>query len=404
MPNYICDNGHISYHSRSYADSTLKTKCCPKCGASVKATYKTAPYSVGSLISKETFRSRPSNPISNFFQNNTTISTTSPQIATSSNASNYPPQTHNALPTQHIFPTFPSTPPSSHPPIPILNPTPIPTFVPTPIPSPSIEEKVEAKNSFDDSSFINLQANFLIKESQSQEQMYIYLVSANYMFLCRDKQFRAYKASTTALADDETVPEPGLYQGGYVMGQSTSGKQVVLGRNESGKSHIHFKKGTTTYPDYYVKLDNRIFAIELKTPRESTLSSFLSSHFLDEKVFTDGRTVEEELTYRRTILDLQSENVDQVILFDLSNITKGDPLRDICNFINYTHQRRQWFETNINRYLFHGDREGIIEFKPVTLGEIESAVKFCPSADVRAKFSKGRQQGITAFFPSSTGK
>lgn len=398
MPNYICTNGHISYHSKSYAESTLRTKCCSRCGASVKATYQTAPYMAGSIISKDTFRSRPSKPISSFFQNNTTNSTASQQLATPGNANNFPPQIHNAFPAQHAFPTFPSSPTSSHPPTPTLSTTPIPTPIPTPIAIPSIEEKVEAKNSFDDSSYINLQANLLVVEAQSQGRIYHPLKCAKYTFLSRDKQFKAYKECTGSFDADETVPEPGLFQGGYVEGTNSLGQTVVLGRNETGKSQIYFKKGTTTYPDYYVKLDNRIFAIELKTPRESQLKTYLSNHFLEEKIFATGRTVKEELTYRRTILDLQPEAVDQVILFDLSNVTRGDPLRDLYNYIKQYSERKTWFETNINRYLFFGDPQKIIEFIPVTLNEIEEAVSRCSSKDERVKLPKQRQQGITAFF------
>lgn len=401
---FICDLAHLSRSEKKLTPHMLVHRVCPACGGKLKATFARATYVSDHPVLKSEYHPRAKVPITRLFgtQDRSDSGTGSvPMVMQSTVAA--PSFSPPSSPVASFGSSFsPPTSPFSSQSLP-GSPVVFPMFTNTSIASssvPTLEQKVSASNAYDEFSSSLHQGNLLVVEAQSQAKMYQKLHEANYLFLARDGQFKAYRANTGSFCDDETVPEPGLVKSKTASG-NRQGRQVVLGRDEIcyEDGSLYFQKGNITYPDYYVKLDNRVFAIELKTPRCAKLSSFLSDYFMQARRFHDSRSVKDELDYRRGIID---GSVDQVILFDLSNITQGDPLKDVYNFVKSSMANQEWFSKNINRFIFAGDREAVIEFKPVLYSEIESAVKLHGKNDGRVVLASGRQVGLSAFFSSAS--
>lgn len=401
---FICDLAHLSRSEKKLTPHMLVHRVCPACGGKLKATFARATYVSDHPVLKSEYHPRARVPITRLFgtQDRSDSGTGSvPMVMQSTVAA--PSFSPPSSPVASFGSSFsPPTSPFSSQSLP-GSPVVFPMFTNTSIASssvPTLEQKVSASNAYDEFSSSLHQGNLLVVEAQSQAKMYQKLHEANYLFLARDGQFKAYRANTGSFCDDETVPEPGLVKSKTASG-NRQGRQVVLGRDEIcyEDGSLYFQKGNITYPDYYVKLDNRVFAIELKTPRCAKLSSFLSDYFMQARRFHDSRSVKDELDYRRGIID---GSVDQVILFDLSNITQGDPLKDVYNFVKSSMANQEWFSKNINRFIFAGDREAVIEFKPVLYSEIESAVKLHGKNDGRVVLASGRQVGLSAFFSSAS--
>ncbi|BBP61599.1 hypothetical protein [Pseudomonas sp. St316] len=401
---FICDMAHLSRSEKKLTPRMLVHRVCPACGSKLKATFARATYVSDHPVLKSEYHPRAKVPITRLFgtQDRSDSGTTSAPMVMQSTVA-VPSFSPPSSPVASFGSSFsPATSPFSSQSLP-GSPVVFPMFTNTSVassPVPTLEQKVSASNAYDEFSSSLHQGNLLVVEAQSQARMYQKLHEANYLFLARDGQFKAYRANTGSFRDDETVPEPGLVKSKTACG-NRQGHQVVLGRDEicNGDGSLYFQKGNITYPDYYVKLDNRVFAIELKTPRCAKLSSFLSDYFMQARRFHDSRSVKDELDYRRGIID---GSVDQVILFDLSNITQGDPLKDVYNFVKSSLANQQWFSKNINRFIFAGDREAVIEFKPVLYSEIESAVKLHGKNDGRVVLASGRQVGLSAFFSSTS--
>lgn len=401
---FICDLAHLSCSEKKLTPRMLVHRVCPACGRKLKATFARANYVSDHPVLKSKYHPRAKVPITHLFgtQDRSDSGTTSAPMVMQSTVA-VPSFSPPSSPVASFGSSFsPPTSPFSSQSLP-GSPVVFPMFTNTSVASssvPTLEQKVSASNAYDEFSSSLHQGNLLVVEAQSQAQMYQKLHEANYLFLARDGQFKAYRANTGSFCDDETVPEPGLVKSKTASG-NRHGRQVVLGRDEIcyEDGSLYFQKGNITYPDYYVKLDNRVFAIELKTPRCAKLSSFLSDYFMQARRFHDSRSVKDELDYRRGIID---GSVDQVILFDLSNITQGDPLKDVYNFVKSSLANQGWFSKNINRFIFAGDREAVIEFKPVLYSEIESAVKLHGKNDGRVVLASGRQVGLSAFFSSTS--
>lgn len=398
---FICDRAHLSRSEKKLTPHMLAHRVCPACGSKLKATFRRATYVSDHPVLKSEYHPRAKVPITRLFgrQDRSGSATTSAPVITQPTVA-VPSFSPPPSPVASFGSSFsPPTSPFSSQSLP-GSPVPVPTFTNPSSSVPTLEQKVSASDAYDEFSASLHQGNLTVVEAQSQARMYQKLHEANYLFLARDGQFKAYRANTGSFCDDETVPEPGLAKSRTVIG-NRQGRQVVLGREEIcyADGALYFQKGNITYPDYYVKLDNRVFAIELKTPRCSKLSTFLSDYFMQQRKFPDSRSVKEELDYRRGIID---GSVDQVILFDLSNITQGDPLKDVYNFVKSSLVYQAWFSKNINRFIFAGDREAVIEFKPVLYSEIESAVKLHGKKDGRVVLGSGRQVGLSAFFSSTS--
>lgn len=400
---FICDLAHLSRSEKKLTPHMLASRVCPACGRKLKATFTRKTYVSDHPVLKSAYHPRAKVPITRLFgtQDRSDSNTTSAPMAMQSTVP-VPSFSPPTLPVTSFNSSFspPTSPFSSQ--SPPGSQVASSMFASTSAASssiPTLEQKVSASNAYDEFSSSLHQGNLLVVEAQSQAQMYQKLHEANYLFLARDGQFKAYRANIGSFCDDETVPEPGLVKSNPASG-NRQGRKVVLGRDEIcyEDGSLYFQKGNITYPDYYVKLDNRVFAIELKTPRCAKLSSFLSDYFMQAHRFHDSRSVKDELDYRRGIID---GSVDQVILFDLSNITQGDPLKDVYNFVKSSLANQAWFSKNINRFIFAGDREAVIEFKPVLYSEIESAVKLHGKNDGRVVLASGRQVGLSAFFPTS---
>jgi hypothetical protein len=190
-----------------------------------------------------------------------------------------------------------------------------------------------------------------VVERRSQEEMYGHLEAAGYRFLQRNGHFGAYKKPVSLLDAEETVPEPGMVKGGYAKHMYINA--LIVGRCEDETPR---GKSTVTYPDYVARKNDVTYSIELKTPRERSMKTYLSNHFYEERVFTDrhgnSRSIVDELEARRA---LTPPLVEIVILFDIRNIADIDQvIPDLKNSIR-SGGRTKWWETMINGVMFYSD-------------------------------------------------
>ena len=166
-------------------------------------------------------------------------------------------------------------------------------------------------------------------EARSQSDLTkILMDSGQVAFLCRDGTFReAPQPQSSSRALNEYVEEPGLCSLGPLTLQRFGSPTIVVGRNEVMTLHgtfltDPFRPGAVTYPDFVVAQGSHRYAVELKTPRTSTLAAYLGSGFYDarrDSSFT-SRSVKEEIEARARALP---EGYHQMMAFDLFNLTEG---------------------------------------------------------------------------------
>lgn len=228
------------------------------------------------------------------------------------------------------------------------------------------------------------QVEAAVVERRSQEEMYGHLEGAGYLFLRRNGSFGAFKKPVALFDAEETVPEPGMVQGGYAKHMHV--KALIVGRSEDETPR---GKGAVTYPDYVATKDGVTYSIELKTPRERTMGDYLSNHFYRERIFTDrqggSRSIVDELVARRKLTPSQ---VEIVLLFDIRNVADtGQVMTDLKNSIRHA-GHKTWWETNINGVMFYSRETGLT--RRFTIGEVLGDV------DIRSK--GGEQKSIRSFF------
>lgn len=227
----------------------------------------------------------------------------------------------------------------------------------------------------------------VLKESDSQAQLYEVLESKGYLFLCRDGEFRKFKTPTPFMLADETVPEPGVVSGGYCMHRQNKG--CIMGRDDKLSDKTFYGKGEISYPDYIVYKSSIVFSLELKTPRGRSFKKYLAEHFYQEVVFSSGRSIVDELEARRR---LTHRNVEICLLFDIRNVDDDDQvMTDLKNNIKSRIDRRNWWELNINGVIFYRT-SGLT--KRFTIGEILGG---------QSMGSSSQQMGLGSFFSKKEG-
>lgn len=168
-------------------------------------------------------------------------------------------------------------------------------------------------------------------EARSQSDLTkILMESRQVSFLCRDGTFReAPQPRSSSRALNEYVEEPGLCSLGPLTLQRIGLPAIVVGCNEvmelreSGTFLTNpFTPGAVTYPDFVVAQGSYQYAVELKTPRTSTLAAYLGSGFYDARRDSSfaSRSVKDEIEARARALP---EGYHQMMAFDLFNLTEG---------------------------------------------------------------------------------
>ncbi|QEY63372.1 hypothetical protein FXN65_15410 [Metapseudomonas lalkuanensis] len=229
---------------------------------------------------------------------------------------------------------------------------------------------------------LTLQHKIVLQESDSQEQLYEPLATKGFTFLARDLNFRAYKKGD--ISDPEaTIPEPGVLGLNSYTTRLVSSARRGIGRLELVVQDGYFRVGLVTYPDYFAFKNSVLYAIELKTPKESTFKAYMSDSFWTDRKF-DNRSIVDEMKYR--IEKLPKDKVMHVLLFDLRNMTRttaASALEDLSNSVSLNLRRKDWFTSHINSVMFFdGKLSKLISMTEILAGET----------------SKGEQQNLGSFF------
>lgn len=209
-------------------------------------------------------------------------------------------------------------------------------------------ETIENKHVLDVQLFEQNQQGIRLRttENLSQKKLYNVLNSRKFLFLCEDGQYRSL---TEPDADSclGTVLEPGF----------TDGRPYVFKGKIQGRDQRDMSRGlcASTYPDFFGKFADQVFAIELKTPASGTFFSYLSDYFGELKHHEEGKTIRAEIEQRKRHLPM---GVQQILLFDLENIDGKNAIKELVQYIAQEDKdspfqnREAWFESHISGYMF----------------------------------------------------
>ncbi|HVG08944.1 MAG TPA: hypothetical protein VNM67_14670 [Thermoanaerobaculia bacterium] len=213
-------------------------------------------------------------------------------------------------------------------------------------------------------------------EARSQAELTKILVDSRQVsFLCRDGTFRETPVPPTSKrAANEYVEEPGLCKAGPLLFLSEGSVAFVVGRTEVGdlgRSAGRFQTnpfiaGTVTYPDFVVCQGSYPYAVELKTPRTSTMEAYLGAGFYDPDTGSlfKSRTVREEIEARARILP---DEYYQMLAFDLFNITEAFDASVRSIQAEITEGRHRDFWGRIKGFLFIEQSGAVRTFSKDTL-------------------------------------
>lgn len=186
-------------------------------------------------------------------------------------------------------------------------------------------------------------------EAKSQDVIYKILDDEGYLFYSRGSQFVKYNSALKGQMDAGCiVEEPGFHYG--QPQQNLGNGMVCIGRPDVMRTQNLKFKGT--YPDYYVKKDDVILAIELKTPKNSItdLIDLLNTPFQawgDNEPSDSKRTVKLEFEQRKVHLP---NDAKQVLMVDCCNIS---PFEDpAAVFYKVLSKDETWFKEHIHSYIF----------------------------------------------------
>ena len=230
-------------------------------------------------------------------------------------------------------------------------------------------ETIENQQALDVELFMQNQHGIKLRttENLSQKRLYNILNSKNFLFLCEDGQYRSL-----------TPPDPDSLMGtvlepGFTDGSPYKLKGKIQGRDQRNMS-LHLC--ASTYPDFFGKFANQLYAIELKTPASGTFFSYLCDYFGELKHHEEGKSIKLEIEQRTRHLP---NDVQQILLFDLENIDGTHAIKDLVKYIGLEDKdsafqsRAEWFERYISGYMFI-NLPGT-EFEIFSLAKLRSAAQ-----------------------------